>query len=172
MNTASLAITSSVAGIEGWLGDRKLGDTRRGQPLIAGDLAPDTYQLRAKKAGHRDWTLAVAVAPNERRQVDIDIQPLSPARVVKGEDGVEKVLVPSSAFWMGRSGAASSWVPPPPPARRPTAWRSSSRRVGADEQGTTPLAVKAGCCVQRRRSPAGARRASSGPVYCEVGPRL
>ena len=58
-----------------WLRDQKIGETCPGRPLIAPDLAPGTYRLRATKSGHRDWALTVTVAASERREVKIDIQP-------------------------------------------------------------------------------------------------
>lgn len=38
---------------------------------------------------------------NRRAEVVIDIEPLGPAKVLKGDDGGEMVLVPAGPFWMG-----------------------------------------------------------------------
>jgi crotonobetainyl-CoA:carnitine CoA-transferase CaiB-like acyl-CoA transferase len=43
----------------------------------------------------------VQVAANQRAEILIDIEPLGPARVFKGDDGAEMVLVPAGEFWMG-----------------------------------------------------------------------
>jgi hypothetical protein len=62
----ALAVTGKVAGVEVWLGDRKLGETTRGGTLLAPDLPAGTYQLKARKPGHKDWTRTVDVGANER----------------------------------------------------------------------------------------------------------
>jgi hypothetical protein len=83
VQVGSLAITSKVAGVTVWLHDQKIGETRPGRALVASDLAAGTYRLKAGKVGHRDWELTVAVAAGERREIEIDLQPLAPPEPAK-----------------------------------------------------------------------------------------
>ena len=88
-----------------WLGDRRLGETKSGRALLVDDLVVGSYRVKARKAGHKDWEREVQISANRRAEVTIEIDPLGPAKVVKGDDGAEMVLVPAGEFWMGNSQA-------------------------------------------------------------------
>jgi len=76
----SLAIRGSLAGIEIWLDDRKLGATERGTALVINDLAAGTYRLKATKSGYKDWEREVHVVANQRAAVTIDVEALGRER--------------------------------------------------------------------------------------------
>jgi formylglycine-generating enzyme required for sulfatase activity/uncharacterized caspase-like protein len=97
----TLALSARLDGVEVWLGDQRVGELRAGRTLVVNNVAEGTHRLRATKAGHKEWTREVIVAPNQRAEVAIDLEALGPAKVVKGEDGAEMVLVPAGEFWMG-----------------------------------------------------------------------
>jgi len=99
----SLAVTAKVPGVEVWLGDRKLGDTTRGGTLLAPDLPIGTYQLKARKLGHKDWTRTVEVAADQRVELSIGFEELGYPQAIRGEDGAEMVLIPAGDFWMGNT---------------------------------------------------------------------
>jgi hypothetical protein len=61
----SVAIRGRLAGIEVWLGDRKIGDTEMGTALVVGNLAVGSHRLKARKSGHKDWERDIQVAPNQ-----------------------------------------------------------------------------------------------------------
>jgi formylglycine-generating enzyme required for sulfatase activity len=64
-----------------------------------------THRVAGRKDGHREWEREVRVAANQRQEVMIDIEPLGPQKVAKGDDGAEMVLVPAGEFWMGSTRA-------------------------------------------------------------------
>jgi len=97
----SLAIRGKLAGIEVWLGERKIGETESSSTLLVSNLAVGTYRIKARKADHKEWQREIQVAANQRTDVLIDLELLGPAKVIKGEDGAEMVLVPAGEFWMG-----------------------------------------------------------------------
>ncbi len=99
----SLAVTGKVADVEVWLGDRKLGDTARGGTLLAPDLPVGTYQLTARKAGHKDWTRTVEVAANQQVDIAIGFEELGYPKEIVSDDGAEMVLIPPGDFWMGNT---------------------------------------------------------------------
>ena len=99
----SLAVTRKVADMEVWLGDRKLGDTARGGTLLAPDLPVGTYQLTARKAGHKDWTRTVEVAANQQVDIAIGFEELGYPKEIVSDDGAEMVLIPPGDFWMGNT---------------------------------------------------------------------
>jgi formylglycine-generating enzyme required for sulfatase activity len=99
----SLAVTSKIPGVEVRLGDRMIGETAAGAILLAPDLPAGTYQLKARKPGHKDWTRAVDVGAGERVDLTIEIEELGYPPAIRGEDGVEMVLVPAGEFWMGNT---------------------------------------------------------------------
>jgi formylglycine-generating enzyme required for sulfatase activity len=73
----ALVITSAVPGVTVRLRDQTIGETHPDRPLVAGDLPVGTYRLTASKAGHRDWEREVTIVADQRREVSIDIEPLS-----------------------------------------------------------------------------------------------
>jgi formylglycine-generating enzyme required for sulfatase activity/uncharacterized caspase-like protein len=97
----SLIVTAKVPGVEVFLGDRRIGEVGPGRRLTSGELEAGVYRLRARKAGHKDWEREVPLVANQRAEVVIDIEPLGPAKTVKGDDGAEMVLVPAGEFRMG-----------------------------------------------------------------------
>ena len=99
----SLAVTGKVPDVEVWLGDRKLGETARGGTLLAPDLPVGTYQLTARKAGHKDWTRTVEVAANQQVDIAIGFEELGYPKEIVGDDGAEMVLIPPGDFWMGNT---------------------------------------------------------------------
>jgi len=99
----SLAVTAKIPDVEVWLGDRKLGDTTRGGTLLAPDLPVGTYQLKARKPGHKDWTRTVEVAADQRVELSIGFEELGYPQAIRGEDGAEMVLIPAGDFWMGNT---------------------------------------------------------------------
>jgi formylglycine-generating enzyme required for sulfatase activity len=104
----SLAIRGKLAGIEVWLADRKIGETEANSALLVSNLAAGTYKIKARKAEHKEWEREIQVAANQRTDVLIDLELLGPAKVIKGEDGAEMVLVPADAFWMGSDQAEAN----------------------------------------------------------------
>jgi TRAP-type mannitol/chloroaromatic compound transport system substrate-binding protein len=74
----SLAVSSKIAGVEVWLGDQKIGETRAGRALIASNLPVGSYRVRGTKPGLPTWEQEVRVAANQRTEVVIDIEPLRP----------------------------------------------------------------------------------------------
>jgi formylglycine-generating enzyme required for sulfatase activity len=99
----SLAVTAKIPDVELWLGDRKLGETTRGGTLLASDLPAGTYQLKARKAGHKDWTRTVDLGANQRVELAIELEELGYPSVIRGEDGAEMVLISAGEFWMGNT---------------------------------------------------------------------
>jgi formylglycine-generating enzyme required for sulfatase activity len=104
----SLAVSSRVPGVEVWLGDQKIGETRAGHVLVARQLPPGVYKVTGRKPGHKDWEREVRVEADARAEVPIDIEPLrdepsrgGSAKTIKAEDGVTMVLVQAGEFWMG-----------------------------------------------------------------------
>ena len=99
----AVAVTSKVPDVEVWLGDRKLGETTRGGTLLATELPAGTYQLKARKAGHKDWTRTVDVGADQRVDLTIEIEELGYPPALRGEDGAEMLLIPPGEFWMGNT---------------------------------------------------------------------
>ena len=97
----ALAVRGRAPGIEVWLGDRKVGETGTDHALVIPNLVAGSYKVRARKVGHRDWEREIQVAANQRAEVVVDIEPLAPAKVIRGEDGAVMVLVPAGEFVMG-----------------------------------------------------------------------
>jgi formylglycine-generating enzyme required for sulfatase activity len=76
-HAGSLLITSSAAGAEVWLGNKKIGETGPGSPLRISDVAPGTHRLWASKEGFRHWARDLEVKANQAQEVRIDLQPLA-----------------------------------------------------------------------------------------------
>ncbi|MGH7388619.1 MAG: SUMF1/EgtB/PvdO family nonheme iron enzyme [Candidatus Rokuibacteriota bacterium] len=98
----SLSLSASVDGVEVSVGSRRIGEATGGVPLVI-SLQPGIHRVTARKAGHREWQRDVQIAANQSASLMIDIEPLRSegAGVVRGEDGVEMVLIPAGEFWMG-----------------------------------------------------------------------
>jgi formylglycine-generating enzyme required for sulfatase activity/uncharacterized caspase-like protein len=97
----SLALSAKLDGVELWLGDQRVGETRSGRALIVNNVPEGTHRVRATKAGHKEWEREIQVAANQRTELIIDIEPLAPPRTMRTEDGAEMVLVPAGEFTMG-----------------------------------------------------------------------
>jgi formylglycine-generating enzyme required for sulfatase activity/uncharacterized caspase-like protein len=96
-----LALSAKVAGVEVWVGPDRIGETREGRTLVVENLPAGSHRVRASKSGFKPWERTVQVASNQRAEVVIDLDPLGPPPVIKGEDGAEMVLVPGGEFFMG-----------------------------------------------------------------------
>jgi serine/threonine-protein kinase len=97
----TLALSAQLDGVEVWLGDQRVGETRAGRALIVNNVPTGTHRLTARKDGHKEWTREVQVTANQRAELVINIEALGPQKVVKGDDGAKMVLVPTGEFWMG-----------------------------------------------------------------------
>jgi formylglycine-generating enzyme required for sulfatase activity len=99
----SLALSARLDGVEVWLGDQRVGETRTGRALVVNNVPEGTHRLRATKAGHKEWEREVRVGTNQRAEVLIDIEPLrpEPPPPPRSEDAAEMVRVPAGEFWMG-----------------------------------------------------------------------
>jgi formylglycine-generating enzyme required for sulfatase activity len=96
-----LVVSSKVPGVSLFLGEQRLGETQEGYTLEVSSLPVGTHRLVARKDGYRAWQRDVLIAANQRAEVLIDIEPLRPSPIVKGEGGGEMALVPAGAFQMG-----------------------------------------------------------------------
>lgn len=105
----SLILKAKLAGIEVFAGDRKLGETAAGR-MLSLDLPAGSYQIKARKAGYREWRADVQVRADQRTEVDVDIEPLLAPRTAKADDGAEMVLVPAGAFLMGTTREDMPWL--------------------------------------------------------------
>ncbi|MBM3219216.1 MAG: hypothetical protein FJZ38_11155 [Candidatus Rokubacteria bacterium] len=109
----TLAISARVAGLDVWVGDQKVWTSRPGAAYVLSNVPVGPHRVIARKDGHKDWEREVQVAANQRADVTIDIELLGPAKVVKGDDGAEMVLVPAGEFTMG----SHAWADEEPPHR-------------------------------------------------------
>jgi TPR repeat protein len=69
----ALAISAKHEGIEVFLGDQRIGETKRGRALVVEDLPVGTLPVRARKAGHADWEQQVAIVVDQRVELVIDL---------------------------------------------------------------------------------------------------
>lgn len=100
----SLVLRAEIDGVEVFLGDQRIGETKPGRALVVDELAVGTYRVKARRAGYREWEREVWVVANQRANISIDIEPLREAvNIVKGDDGADMVLIPGGAFLMGGS---------------------------------------------------------------------
>jgi formylglycine-generating enzyme required for sulfatase activity len=97
----SLAVTSTVPGVDVSIGGQQIGTTRAGVALVVPEVPAGTVRVQGRKDGHRDWARDVQVGPNARVDVLIEIEPSGVTRADTAEDGAEMVLVPAGEFWMG-----------------------------------------------------------------------
>jgi len=99
----SLLIRSPKESVEVWLGDKRLGEATPGADLLVENVAAGQYPVRAtaRRQGFKPWTRNVQVAAGQQLPLEIDLDPLGPPPVIKGEDGAEMVLIPAGEFSMG-----------------------------------------------------------------------
>ncbi len=102
----SLAITSKVAGVEVWLDDRRLGETRPGADLLVSNLPVGSRRVKASKDGYKAWEREVDVAANVQTDVVIDLERLIESLQAgtiqrRGRDNAEMVYIPAATFTMG-----------------------------------------------------------------------
>jgi len=69
-----LALTSTIDGVEIFVNDQRVGETRRGRVLVIDRLGAGFYRVRAQRPGYRPWTREVQVALNERVEVEIELE--------------------------------------------------------------------------------------------------
>ena len=68
-----LTFTSQLDGVELWLDDKRLGELRLHQPLVAKRVSVGNRRVRATKAGYPDWGDTIEVTANERSVIDVDL---------------------------------------------------------------------------------------------------
>jgi sulfatase modifying factor 1 len=107
----ALALSASVPGVEVLVGDRAVWTSREGASYLLSNLPPGAYTVVGRREGYREWRREVRVAANQRTEVLIDIEPLGPPKVARGDDGAEMVLVPAGEFWMGGEDGAADEKP-------------------------------------------------------------
>ena len=69
----TVAITSRVAGVEVWVGNDKLGETRLDSPLVRDKLPPGSYRVKALKPGYQPWEQEIQVSADKRTEVVIEL---------------------------------------------------------------------------------------------------
>ena len=69
-----LALTSPIDGVEIFVNDQRVGETRRGRVLVIDHLGAGPYRVRAQRPGYRPWMREVQVALNERVEVVIELE--------------------------------------------------------------------------------------------------
>lgn len=77
VRVGSLALTSKLPGVEIWVADQKMGETRPGRSLITTDLAEGRHRIVAKKPGYRDWEQDVEVEASNRAELLVDLERLA-----------------------------------------------------------------------------------------------
>ena len=114
----SVSVQSGVAGVEVWLDDQKIGETRAGRLLVVSDLPAGSYRLRGRKPGYDEWERAITVEATKTNALTLDIRPSNapppvavaalpsspaPAGPAKpmGGDAAPMVFVPGGPFLMG-----------------------------------------------------------------------
>src|ERR1051326_3714670 len=78
----SLALSAKLDGIEVWLDDHRIGETRIDRALVVNDVPVGTHRVLAKKDDHKEWAREVAVVANRREEVAIDIEAAEPKQQV------------------------------------------------------------------------------------------
>lgn len=68
----TLALTSTVPGVEAWVDDQRVGALRPDAALLVPNLPPGSHRIVAKK-GARTWERAVPVADEGRTSVEVEL---------------------------------------------------------------------------------------------------
>lgn len=100
----ALAIVTRVAGVAIFVDDQRIGETQAHSVLVATNVPAGARRIVARKDGYPAWERTIEVVANQRREVRIDLEQLlggAAARVVRGDDGAEMMLVGTGDFWMG-----------------------------------------------------------------------
>jgi len=71
----SIAFSSITDGVEVWLDDERLGEIRRGRPLVIENVAEGSHRLRAQKSGYDAWTQELQVSRDQRHDIEVRLQP-------------------------------------------------------------------------------------------------
>jgi formylglycine-generating enzyme required for sulfatase activity len=79
--------------------------SREGASYLLSGVPAGNHRIVGRKDGHREWSGEARVAANQRSEIVINLEALGPAKVIKGDDAAEMVLVPAGQFWMGSSPA-------------------------------------------------------------------
>ena len=78
-----LSIIGCVPGVEVWVGDDKIGETKVGSALRWENLEPGSYSVRARRRGYETWQRDMEVAANQQTRIVIDIKALPEPPVPK-----------------------------------------------------------------------------------------
>ena len=70
----ALALTARIDGVEIFLDDQPIGETRLGRTLIVENLPVGRHRVRARRAGYKVWESEVEVGPNQRFELVIDLE--------------------------------------------------------------------------------------------------
>ena len=80
--SGTLALTSTVSGVEAWVDEAPVGQLRSDAALVVSNVPAGPHRIVAKK-GTRTWERAVPVAADERTSVQIQIDLVGQAPVLK-----------------------------------------------------------------------------------------
>jgi len=80
--SGTLALTSTVSGVEAWVDEAPVGQLRSDAALVVSNLSAGPHRIVARK-GTRTWERAVPVAADERTSVQIQIDLVGQAPVLK-----------------------------------------------------------------------------------------
>ncbi len=80
--SGTLALTSTVAGVEAWVDEQRVGDLRADAPLVLPSVSVGTHRIVARK-GTRTWERAVAVTADARTTVEVLIELAGQGPVLK-----------------------------------------------------------------------------------------
>jgi hypothetical protein len=70
----ALALTARIDGVEIFLNDQPIGETRLGRTLVVENLAVGKHRVRARRAGYKVWESEVQVGPHQRFELVIDLE--------------------------------------------------------------------------------------------------
>jgi len=76
----SLSITSRIPGVEVWLGEQRIGETRPGADMLVSNLAAGPHRVVAKK-GTRTWERTVEVGATDKTTLAIELDLAAPGRL-------------------------------------------------------------------------------------------
>jgi hypothetical protein len=91
--TGSLAIAANVPGVEVWLNDQSIGETKAGRMIVASDLPVGPHRVKGGKVGHRDWEQEIQVRADTRIDVVMSLQPLTGTLAISANVADVEVLL-------------------------------------------------------------------------------